>query len=628
MSEKAEIRFEFTGNIAAFVKDLKANFNDLNVQVNKVDNTSTTTFQGIKNQLSTISFVSITQGIENFRNTLQSVTGPALSFEQSVADLSAITGIAGGDLEDLSRTSRQVGVSSALGATQAAEAFKLLASQISVDNIGIDGLKLLQKETITLAQASGMDLPTAANSMASAINQFGMEANEASRVINVLAAGAKYGAAEIPQLAETFRISGATANAAGIKIEGLAGVAEVLSKNAITGSEAGTHLRNIIVRMQTQLGMDLSKVPLSDALKSLQPELDNTDFLVKTFGESSIGAVQYLIANADAVGEMTDKVTETNIATEQAAIRTETYSHTLSRVNAWFDNIKISIFNYTGALLPATEVVAGFAQGVSSVVPALRLMGGWINMVRKSKIALAMWTKIVTAAQWLWNVALTANPIGVVIVAIGALVAGILWLTGNLDVAIEWVKSFGNWLLALAGPVGIVVALIIEFWDKIRTFFYNVANSVLSFIESIIPGFKDYFIKFWEWLSGYIKKITDTLVGWWNDIKTFLGFGKDDTIEIEGEVTHKVDEDTTTGGDGSPSAGGGLGQNPISAGIGGVSGSSTGSKVRNNNIRIENLVREITIKHTGDMGLSIDKIREAVSEALIGAVRDTELAIS
>lgn len=38
------------------------------------------------------------------------------------------------------------------------EAFKLLAWQISVDKIGIDGLKELQKQTILLSQAGDIDL--------------------------------------------------------------------------------------------------------------------------------------------------------------------------------------------------------------------------------------------------------------------------------------------------------------------------------------------------------------------------------------------------------------------------------------------------------------------------------------
>ena len=49
----------------------------------------------------------------------------------------------------------------------------MLASQIQVADIGMDGLNKLQEKSITLAQASGMSLDAAAESLAGTINQFG-----------------------------------------------------------------------------------------------------------------------------------------------------------------------------------------------------------------------------------------------------------------------------------------------------------------------------------------------------------------------------------------------------------------------------------------------------------------------
>jgi len=47
---------------------------------------------------------------------------------------------------------------------------------------------------------------------------------------------------------------------------------------------------------------------------------------------------------------------------------------------------------------------------------------------RVATIASSVAAGIATAAQWLWNVAMTANPIGIIIVAVAALVAAIIWL--------------------------------------------------------------------------------------------------------------------------------------------------------------------------------------------------------
>ena len=103
--------------------------------------------------------------------TISQISQPYRDFEQSMADLSALTGLVGDDLKRLGQVARKTGVESGLGATGAIEAFKLLASQIQVDDIGLEGLIKLQKETITLSQAAGMSMADAANAMAGTINR-------------------------------------------------------------------------------------------------------------------------------------------------------------------------------------------------------------------------------------------------------------------------------------------------------------------------------------------------------------------------------------------------------------------------------------------------------------------------
>ena len=48
---------------------------------------------------------------------------------------------------------------------------------------------------------------------------------------------------------------------------------------------------------------------------------------------------------------------------------------------------------------------------------------GAINTMRNSTLAMAAAQKIATAAQWLLNIAMNANPIGLIVVAITAAIA-------------------------------------------------------------------------------------------------------------------------------------------------------------------------------------------------------------
>jgi len=76
-------------------------------------------------------------------------------------------------------------------------------------------------------------------------------------------------------------------------------------------------------------------------------------------------------------------------------------------------------------------------------------------------------TFIWEGAQWLLNAALTANPIGVVVMAIAALVAAVV-------VAVKYYKQWGATLLWFLGPVGRVISAfksIYDNWDMIKKAF-------------------------------------------------------------------------------------------------------------------------------------------------------------
>lgn len=387
-------------------------------------------FDAIDKSIRNIELTSLIQQVQMVGETFGKLAAPAVDFEQSIADLSAITGSVGDELEDLKQTAREVGKASGLGASESANAFAILAGQIDVP---IESLKVLQRETITLAQAGALPLEDAANAVAGTINQFGMEASEASRVVNVLAAGSRAGGAEVVDLSESFKVAGAAANAAGISIEETAGAIEILAQNNTKGAEAGTAMRNMIVAMQTRLGIDISKTGFAGGLRVIQKELDKlqspverTTFLAKAFGRENMVAAQFLLSNADAVEEMTTAVTGTNSAMEQAEIRNDTWAHKMEVARAKIDDVLISMTNLSGSLLPMAgiigEQVSKFAGLVPIIAAASKMLQGF-----------SIKTAIATVAQKGLNAALTANPIGAVVAAIAALVAAVVYAYNHFE---------------------------------------------------------------------------------------------------------------------------------------------------------------------------------------------------
>lgn len=379
--ENVSIKITLTDKISDGLKKIKSMFDGV-TSSSRQATSQTDKFRSICDKLKATDFVAVAEKFERLGEVVAGAAAAGLQFRQSVADLSSITGIAGKDLEDLAERSRAIGRESGLGADTAARAYSLLASQIEISRIGMKGLNELAEQSVTLAEASGMSLDAAANALAATVNQFGLSADEAGRVTNVLAAGSKYGAAEIEDLSNSFRIAGATASAMGLSVEATAGALEILSQANLKGHESGTALRNIIIRLNTELGVDLGETSLGKALEALQPKLEDAAYLTKVFGVENIAAAQFLIQNARAVDEMTAKVTGTNTAMEQAAVRTDTQMHKYMQIKAVLEDLKITLAEHAGILAPIAMVAAENAQAIAMLRLAFGgLRGGVVRAV-------------------------------------------------------------------------------------------------------------------------------------------------------------------------------------------------------------------------------------------------------
>lgn len=102
--------------------------------------------------------------------------------------------------------------------------------------------------------------------------------------------------------------------------------------------------------------------------------------------------------------------------------------------------------------------------------------------------AAAVASKAMAAAQWLVNAAMTANPIGLVIAAIVALVAiGIVlyknWDTIKAKTLALW-ATFSEKFPAIADVVRNYIGQVIEIWNNVKSVFTN----IISFVKNVFAG--------------------------------------------------------------------------------------------------------------------------------------------
>jgi len=114
----------------------------------------------------------------------------------------------------------------------------------------------------------------------------------------------------------------------------------------------------------------------------------------------------------------------------------------------------------------------GYMVGVGAAAylgynAVLLVSKGLLFAMKIPTLLMAGWTSILTAKQWLLNIALNANPIGLVVGAIAALIALTVVVIKKYD---EW----GATLALMLGPFGMIINLVQSFrrhWDSITEAF-------------------------------------------------------------------------------------------------------------------------------------------------------------
>lgn len=173
-----------------------------------------------------------------------------------------------------------------------------------------------------------------------------------------------------------------------------------------------------------------------------------------------------------------------------------------------------------------------------------------------------------TAAQWSWNAALTANPIGIVILAIGALVAAVVYAWRNCEgfrnaVLQLWEKVkpvfedlqrigeqvFGA-IMEIAGELWAVLSEVFnsivtafrEAWNSSETF-RDVVKGVFEFLKfttlltwRVIAAVLSAYAKMLSWVAEHSEGLRQAIMGMWYGIKEAFTLGWEVIKDVFGAI--------------------------------------------------------------------------------------------
>lgn len=318
------------------------------------------------------SIVSMTKGFATLGGisfALMDVTKKSMEFEKSLSGLRSLTGLGAKDMEYFKKAAIDLGSTSTQTASQVVEAYKLIGSQQPELLKNREALNEVTKQAIILAEAAGMDVPSAAKALSGSINQMGESANVAGEYINILAAASQAGSADIQYLSKAIEKSGGAANSVGVKYNELVAAIETIAPKITEASEAGTNLRNIFLILEASSDNNLrpSVVGLSKALDNLASKNLDATQMTKMFGRESVTAALALVNAKDQYKGYIDAITGTNTALEQQRINNANLEGSLNAVSSAWEGFILTMNKSNGFLSTAAQGVASLMRNLTDL---------------------------------------------------------------------------------------------------------------------------------------------------------------------------------------------------------------------------------------------------------------------
>ncbi len=447
------------------------------------------------------------------------------TFEKSMSNVGALSGATAEEMQMLEDTAKKFGSTTQFSASEAADALSYMALAGWDANTSASALG----GVLNLAAASGMDLASASDLVTDYMSAFGLEASQSAEFADMLAYAQANANTTVEGLGEAFKNCAANMNAAGQDVQTTTSFLAMLANQGLKGSEAGTALTAVMRDMTSKMKDGAIKIgetnvqvmdaqgnyrDLTDILKDVEKatngmgDAEKAAALQSTFTSDSIKGLNLILnAGVDNAASFEDALNgATGTADEMATAMNDNLNGDLTALNSQLEGVQIEIYqkfepalragvDVLGSLLDAVQFVVDhsteFITALGAMAAGIAAYIGYTTALKVMKdgwTALTVVTKAQAAAQTLLNTVMNANPIGILIAAITALVAAFVMLWNNCE-------SFRNFWIGL--------------WENIK-----------AIAEPIIEGIVTAFQTAWETIKGVWATVSAFFSQVWEGIKT------------------------------------------------------------------------------------------------------------
>lgn len=435
----------------------------------------------------------------------------ATDFEDSLAKISTLLGDTGISADDLKGAIIQMSNESGKSVQDLGDAiYQALSSSVDPDKV-IDFTKTASK----LAVAGFTETSTAVDVLTTAINAYGLEAEDAGRISEYLVVAQNEGKTTVDELAQSMGKVIPTASNLNVGIDELSGAYAVLTKNGIRTNEAGTAIN----AMLNELGRSGSKTD-----KILREQTGKSFADLKAEGIPLGEVLQILSQYAEDNGvKMSDLFTNINAGKGAMSLMTGEGQQLNEVMDAIAGSAGIVDENFDKVKNTAGETLRDALNRLKNTILELgdTVMPIVADLAEKFNELTQRFSELSPEAKKVLMVfLLLTSAIAPLLIGLGKLIffGGelIQFFSGAgagataLSTATEFLGGKFTLLTGIVGAVIAIIILLITHWDEVKEVASNVGDFIVDkwtyvkeFFSTIWDGVKDAWSAFWDPLGNW-----------------------------------------------------------------------------------------------------------------------------
>lgn len=515
MARAVEFRINIKSEDGGVLKRLAVEADGLDDLLAEVGRTAADTGSRLSEMASrSLVFDTAIRAVQELGGMVSGLAAPFDSFETAMRSANTMAGKSGAEFETLTAQITELGKTIPLAREELANGlYQVISNGVPEDN----WIEFLEKSSRS-AVGGIADLGETVTVTSTLIKNYGLEWSQAGAIQDKIQTTARNGVTSFEQLAQALpRVSG-SASQLGVTMDEL--MAVFATTTGVTGntSEVSTQLAavlNALIKPSTEatkaanemgIGFNAASIQAAGGLEnfllgldaSIQEYAARTGQLGQTIYGQLFGSAEAMRLLGSLTGEQKEKFSQNigAMADSAGAIDAafEEMSSTGESLRQTLSNQMHAMMDWAGSIAstsaPYVEWIANSGAALMSLVQlgtGLQTVVTGLRAVRVATLAQAAAAKVVAVASNVWraaqvalNFVLSANPIGIIVMAIAALVGALIAAYNNCET------------------------------------FRNICDAVWAVVKQVAAAVWDFLVKAFERASAVIKKA-------WEWVKRFFG---------------------------------------------------------------------------------------------------------